>query len=269
MTRVPFSDFFQMRRDCFGTVTVQDNGTFYIAETILADGRAIFTNIGKDTSDGNYFEQHYLPRCNKTVFPDVLDLITHDYSSNTWVSSDSCFSWLPSPGKVIELQEVKTCCWRDLNFAGNSITMVVWEGITQPCPDYSFTGKTDYNSDGSWATVWPPPYYAGQEVSVFVKFGELLGTQVPLYKATQFVYAHPRTIRQKARVVRDHLVSEYPLIYESEAWYPYKERKVRIALRSSMKERIECFLNNATPLNNESSGVPSTAAAVFHSYDEW
>lgn len=269
MLYVPFSNFFQMRRDTFATVTAEDKGTFYTAQAVLPDGRTILTNIGKGTADGNYFEQYYLSKCNSVVQPDVLDLITHDFSSNTWVNPDSCFTWLPSPNKVIELQEVKTSCWRDLDFGQNTIVMAIWEGITQECPEYSFTGKTAYNSDNTWAGVWPPPYYAGQEVSVYIKYGEILGQQIPLYKVTEFVYQHPRRIRQKARLVTNHTVSEDPLIYETEAWYPYKERKVRIALRDSMNERVECFLSSATPLSNGASEIPSTAAAVFHSYDEW
>jgi hypothetical protein len=268
----PFETFFQRRREYNVDVDVEDKGTFRVAELALPDQRVLTTNWSKEGPEEAIYQSNYAQFCDKSNSPDVPDIITHDFCApaETWINPDSTFVWSPTPLTKLELQEVTVSCWRDMVIPeDNKIFMVVWEAITAPCPVFSGS-RTPFGvpGDPTWAAVYPPARYGNQEVTVYVKF-DLTDPQnpVPLFKASVFSYDKVSTMRQKAREVRYAEASAG--FWEMSCWFPYKERKIDITLRSSMNERIECFLEDGVPLSAGASGLPATASAVMHSYYEW
>lgn len=276
--------FFQIRREFNAEVFLEELHSHYNLALSTADGIKIYTEILKNSAEETDFLTTKQTHCNKRIIPAVLSLITHDFSNPAkWTakafdenSTNSSFAWKPSTGKKLVLQEIQTSSWKDLSFdTGQHIKFMIWESITAPCPDHDPLHCTHYNDSPAWVKVWPENIYAGptgdnQEVAIYVCFNQSFE---PLYKVTEFTYASPFDFTKKARRTqynlhqKDH--STLGDVYEQVSWYAYADQGVHIELRDSRKERIECCITNDEPLDNDVSGISSTATAIFKSYDEW
>lgn len=281
---ISYDTFFQLRREYNSSVIVNELNSHYILKTIVADAVEIEIEVVKGSPEETDFLATKIANCNKRIIPSVLSLMTHDFSNSAkWTvksfdvtSTTSLFTWKPSAGKKIVLQEIQTSSWKDIIFgSGQHVVFTIWESIAEPCPAYDPLTPTAYNDSPYWVTVWPEQIYAGpqgdnQEVKIYVCFN---AQQVPLYKVTEFTYKTAFDFTKKARKTSYHThKKDDPVlgdIIEQVSWYAYADQGVHIELKDSMNERVECRISNDVPLDNFTSNISSTATAVFKSYDEW
>lgn len=276
-TTISYSDFFAKREDLNSGVDFEDKGSFYLCE--MEDGNKINRcEVAKNGGAEHLeFESRYMPRCNKVVKSQTVNINSHDFSDNTyWIPKvlssgaivNSVFTMVANAGKKLVLKHLQLAFSDELSIApGQSVKGVLWESITEDCPAPTYVSHTAYNNDGSWALEYPPPIYLGQEVAVYVKYSGA----TPLYKVTEFTYSNTNDILKKARP-KEHMLVEKGVSsnkYQHVAYFMYQEEDIYIALRGSKGERFEFFTSDNNVLNNNSTGVPSVVVGVFDVYDEW
>lgn len=279
MVTLNYTDFFAKREDLNVGVDYEDQFSFYLCE--MSDGNKLNRcevpkNGGAEQIE---FESRYLPRCNKVVKPQAVNINSHDFSnSNSWISrsltgntvTNSVFSMVAGTGKKLVLKHIQLSFSEDLVMGnGQSVLGVLWESITEVCPTPTYISPTAYNDDSSWVMEYPPPIYLGQEVAVYVKYLN----SVPLYKVTVFTYDSLNSIVKKARPKESLLIKKgdgvNPDLYQQVAYFMYQEEDIYMALRGSHNERFEFYTSDNNVLNNGTSGIPSIAIGVFDVYDEW
>lgn len=262
---VSYQDILKLRRAKNSQIAYIDKSGLDKWRLILNNLQYVFfCDIDKSTesgSDGKDFVDNRQAYFNKPILemPDTVE--THDFADNsTWMfgTSNSLCLIRPTTRQVISLRENKVIFDKDLDFDGETVSMVLWMGDNAPCPDFDETNKTP-TAFGSPA--WNPGVSAGwvtkdqlQDAIGYTKQYHLSSQEV-----THHIYLDPYGVIQYLAVV--HVFSSILEIKAKskhqingnviEAFFPYVRP---INIRNSYKERIEIYTSNNTEFvspNNE------------------
>jgi len=259
---VSYSEILEIRRQNHKKLFYQSSGGDYTL-WLSSDGFRLFCEVECGSSECTDFETYRKPFCNKPV--DIISetVYTHDFSDDTtWDggTSNSVSIIEPETAKTLCLHNATIVCDKNLDFDGNNLAVVVWAGITQPCPSSGVT-RTPFNDvpfipgvQAGWILYVKP--WSQQEVNTYI-YLSIIGT--PLYGCTAFEYSSI-----------DELIAKSDFKFFDNRLHARFDFLFPVKMRSSMNERIETYADNDTKILSLSTPyVPAKATFVMGTASEF
>lgn len=249
--KISYAEMIEFWRDSKSSLLYEDKTNWFDLH-LPYKGALLVCQVNKDTSDGDDFEIKKA-FANKVIKAKPETIWTHDYTSSaSWPDTDNSLYSIPAPtDKRLDMHSATVVCDAEMSFGTGTIYMVIWQGLNAPCPELG-ANRTPFNDvafnpgvSAGWIQQQKP--WGGQEVATYI-YLSIAG--VPQYACVAFAYDSIDDIVTKSNFKQfgNRLLTQFEFIEP-------------VVLRSSMNERIECYIDNDTAITSP-NGIP--AKAVFH-----